>query len=106
MIVENQTTGEATSEPAECSWRSDVLSTLPLGLRGSAPTIEYSRGFLYRASRSRHHAASSSDVGGSCASRGAITARGASPYFVSGTPISATSPTLGCAASTSSTSAQ
>ena len=42
----HQTAGEATREPAECSWRSWVLSTLPLGLRGSAPTIEYSRGFL------------------------------------------------------------
>jgi hypothetical protein len=41
-----QTAGSATREPAECSWRSVVFSTLPLGLRGSAPTTEYSRGCL------------------------------------------------------------
>src|SRR5450755_2084796 len=95
-----------TCLPHFISWRTCFLMTLPPGLRGSAAvrrTIYC--GTLKSASWVRAKARIS-EIAGFCPGFGTITAPTFSPIMASGTAVTATSKTAGCAASAFSTSAQ
>lgn len=94
------------SSAARTAGGSSRLASLPVGSRGSSSTTTTDVGHLKWAMRSRQNAISSSASSspGVAPGSSSTTARTASPISGSGTPMTATSATDGCATRASSTS--